>query len=237
MTALVAVTVLSFAVGSASGNRSLEIRGGPAVSAEGSLTFEERPEPGFEIICNITLRRTVGARIPKVAGTLFGKLTGITFDRGGAGTERSPTCRHEAGAIREVHDIIPLIGALQPCTHSEDRGGRLTYDCSRAEARLWKLIYDSIQGTLPRLTGINFHIQRVQFLFRVLDIFGVTHACLYEGNAFGLIVVNAEGTITRGRAVSERTLLPLIEGDFFCPERGTLGGEFRVRPTLTIALL
>jgi len=236
MAAVVALTVLSFAVGSAAANRSIEIRGGPGVSAEGSLTFDE-PGGGFEIICNVTLRRTIGARIPKTAGTLFGKLTGITFDRGGAGTERSPNCRH-GSPIREVHDIIPLIGPERPCTHSEDRRGRLTYDCSRAEARLWKLIYDSFQETLPRISGINFHIQNVQFTLRNLDVFGVTQNCLYEGDAFGLITVNQpEATITRGRAVRERTSLRRVSGGFFCPPTGTLSGEFRVTPTLTIALL
>jgi hypothetical protein len=236
MTALLAVSVLSFAVGSASANRTLEIRGGPAVSAEGSLTFESTAG-GFEIICNVTLRRTVGSRIPKTSGTLFGKLTGITFDRGGAGTERSPNCRHQPLVIREVHDIIPLVGAGRPCTHSEDRRGRLTYDCSAAEARLWKLIYDSFQGTLPRITGINFHIQNVQFTLRVLEGFGAAQDCLYEGNAFGLIAVRTEGTITEGRAVRERTALPKISGPEACPPRGTLSGGFRVTPTLTIALL
>jgi hypothetical protein len=235
MTAVVALGILSFAAGSAAASRSIEIRGGPSVSAEGALTFNStRGE--FDIICNVTLRRTLGSRIPKTTGTLFGKITGITYDRGGAGTERSPNCRH-AGIVREVHDIIPLIGPERPCTHSEDGRGRLTYDCSRAEARLWKLIYDSFQGMLPRIEGINFHIQNVQYPLRNLDAFGVTQDCLYEGNVFALIVVNADGTITRVRVSSVRTALPRISGSFFCPERGTLSGNFSVRPTLTIALL
>jgi hypothetical protein len=235
MTALVVLAVLSFAVGSASANRTLEIRGGPNVSAESTITFGST-RGGFEVICNVTLRRTVGFRIAKTAGTLFGKVTGITFDRGGAGTERSPNCRHE-GTIREVHDIIPLIGPRTPCTHSEDRRGRLTYDCSRAEARLWNLIYDSFQGTLPRITGINFHIQNVQLALRLLDSFGATEECLYEGHLFGLITVNADNTITSERAVMESTGLQRISGGVFCAERITLSAPFRVRPTLTIALL
>jgi hypothetical protein len=235
MTALVVLTVLAFAVGSATANRSLEFRGGPGVSAEGTLTFDSTTGE-FETICNVTLRSTVASRVSKTAGTLFGRVTGISFDRGGAGTERSPNCRH-AGIIREVHDIIPLIGPGRPCTHSEDRRGRLTYDCTGAEARLWKLIYDSFQGTLPRITGFNIHIQNVQHTVRLLDVFGVTQNCLYEGNIFALVTVNAEGTITRARAVRERTALPRISGGAFCPERGTLSGEFSVRPTLTIALL
>jgi hypothetical protein len=235
LTALIAAITCSIAAGGASANRSIEIRGGPEVQAEGLLRFVgTEGDTSREITCDITLRRTVAAVIAKVRGTLFGKLTGIRILRGE--TARSPHCRH-GFFIREVHDITPLTAPRTPCTHREDVPGQLTYDCSGAEARLWKLIYDSFQGTLPRITGINFHIQRVQFRLLLLGPFGETVECLYEGDAFGLITVNAEGTITRAETRRELTRLPQIESTGLCPERGTFEARFTVRPTLTIRLL
>jgi len=236
--ALTATLVLSLAASAASANRSIEVRGGPGVEASARATFMGTElEEGRQIICDITLRRTVTSRIPKTAGTLFGKITGIRIDRGGAGTGRSPNCRH-GNLIREIHDIIPLIGPERPCTHSEDRAGNLTWDCRAAEARLWKLIYDGFQGTLPRIEGINVHIQNIQLRIDLLGPFGETVRCLYEGNVFGLIRIRQpEGTVTRATAVEERTAIPGISIAAPCPARATFRAEYEIRPTLTIALL
>lgn len=134
--------------------------------------------------------------------------------------------------------IGPLIGPERLCTHRELGGGVLLWDCSRARPELWKLIFDGFQGTLPRIEGINFHVQRTQFKLIVLEIFGGTVECLYEGDVYGLIVVRQpESTITSGRAVEGRTRLPRIRGSGLCPTRGTLSGEFTVRPALTIRLI
>jgi hypothetical protein len=235
VTALLAVFVCSLAASSAYANRSIRIAGGPRVQSESLLTFKGEGEGGArEITCDVTLLRTVAEVIPKTSGTLFGKVTGVAIDRGE--TARSPRCRN-GGFIRLTHDIVPLIGPERECLHNrEDGRGRLLWDCSRAEARLWKLIYDSFQGTLPRIEGINFHIQNVQFTIRILGPFGETQDCLYEGNGFGLIVVNADGTITRARAVEPTTRLPRIRGGGLCPARGSFTGSFLVRPTLTITL-
>jgi hypothetical protein len=229
-TALCAVIVCSFAAGTASANRSIEIAGGPQVQAEGRLQFiGTEGESAVEITCDITLLRTVTRLIPKIHGTLFGKLTGILIDRGEV--NRTQRCRH-GSFVREGHDIIPL-----NCTHSETGNGILRWNCSGAPAGLWKLLYLSFQGTLPRITGISFLIQGTQFQLRLLEPFGGTIECLYEGLSFGLITVNAEGTITRARAVRELTGLTRIRGSFLCPARGSFAGEFNVRPTLTIRLV
>jgi hypothetical protein len=233
LTALLAIAVCSLAAGSASASRSIEVRGQvrSEVEAEGRLTFlGTEGERGREITCELILVRTIANVIPKIRGTLFGKVILIIINRGG--TTRSPNCTH-GSSIREVHDILPL-----NCTHSETGTGILIWDCKRAPAGLWKLIYLSFQGTLPSIDGINFHIQGVQFRLLLLEPFGGTQECLYEGNAFGLIEIAREtGVISRARAVRELTGLTRIRGGILCPARGTFSGEFRVRPNLTIRLI
>jgi hypothetical protein len=231
LTALIAVFACSLPAGSASANRSIEVRGGPQVQAHARLRFlGTEGAASTEILCDITLLRTITSRIPKIPGTLFGKVTGILINRGG--TTRCPACGH-GSFIREVHDIVPL-----ECTHSEAGDGILRWNCSRARPELWKLIYLSFQGTLPRITGINFRIRGIKFNLVLLEPFGGTLECLYEGEGHGLIVVNADSTITRARAVRELTSLRRVSGrGFGCPAAGTFEGEFRVLPTLTIVLV
>jgi hypothetical protein len=227
---------LALTMGIASANRSIEVRGAErGISAASRLTFSG-PRGESRAVCDVTLRRTVTRLIPKITGSLFGKVTGIRIDRGE--TTRSPHCTTIEGT-RAVHDIVPLVGPERPCTHSEDGRGILTYDCSRAEAILWKLIYDSFQGTLPRIEGVNIHIQGVQLRDVILGPFGETIECLYEGAVFGLIAIRRETrTATEARAVRERTRLRRISGSAFgCPPEGTFEGSFSVTPTLTIELI
>jgi hypothetical protein len=123
---LTAALGLSLAAGGASANRSIEVRGGErGVSAEGRLRFET-VSGGNAILCDVTLRRTITRLIPKIPGTLFGKVTGIAIDRGE--TTSSPHCGF-ASPLTGVIDIQPLIGPERPCTHSENGRGILTYDC------------------------------------------------------------------------------------------------------------
>jgi hypothetical protein len=243
--ALIALLALALATGAASANRSIEVRGAErGVTASGKLTFNgSELAQSNEITCDITLLRTVTRTIPKISGTLFGKVTGVAIDRGE--TTRSPNCRH-GESIVVVLDIIPLIELptgpsgeiLHPATHRELGRGVLLWDVSGAPAGLWKLIYDSFQGTLPAITGINFHIQGTQFKLRFqVPLFGLIE-CLYHGNAYGLIEIVRE-TITRGRAVLARTRLERVLGSGLCPPDGTFNTAvgLRVSPTLTIRLL
>jgi hypothetical protein len=238
ITTLLALLACSLIASSASANRSIELRGaGGGVQAAGRITlFGEGESRGAEITCDVTLLRTVTGLIPKMRGTLFGKLTGIALDRGE--TTRSPHCRH-GSIIREVHDMVPLLGPERPCPHRELGGGVLLYDCSTAAMGLWKLIYLSFQGTLPRIAGIDISIAATQFLLRLLEPFGGTTECLYEGTVFGLIEIREpEATVTGGRIVEALTRLPLRRSrGIGCPETVTLLGEVNVRPTLTIRLL
>lgn len=228
--ALIAAFACSIAAGSASANRSIEVTGGPNVLASGQLQIiGTEGGASLEITCDVTLHTTIARLVPKISGTLIGKITAISINRGG--TTRSPGCRH-GSFVREVHDILPL-----NCTHRELGGNVLSWDCSGAPAGLWKLIYDSFQGTLPRIEGINGHIQGAQFNEVLLEPFGGTIECLYEGSIFGLIeIVRETGTITRGRAVRERTGLARIRGSGLCPARATFSSAATITPTLTILL-
>jgi hypothetical protein len=230
VTALVAGFVCSFAAGSASANKSIEVRGGPAVKAEGRLIFVGTEEElNREVTCDVTLLRTITGNFPKIGGTQFGKITSILIDRGES--SRSPHCR-TGSAFRLTHDI-----ALLNCSHSEAGAGILRWDCSRAPAGSWNLLYDSFQGTLPRIEGINFHIASSQFRLRLLEPFGGAVECLYEGSAFGLLVVSPIGAITRGRAVRGLTALIRNSGGVLCPARESFEGDILVKPTLTVALV
>jgi hypothetical protein len=226
LAALTAALVLSIAASSAFANRSLEVRGGPNVQSETRFTF--RSESGTIIICDVTLRRTVARVIPKSPGTLFGKVTGIRIDRGE--NVESPHCASNGGAVQNMQPL--------ECVHSEEGRGFLTYDCTRAPARLWKLIYDSFQGTLPRIQGLNVHIQGALIFMTITSNFGFPFECLYEGSLYGLLRVRAaESTIAEATTVTERTSLRGIRAPIPCPPVLTVESTEGIRPILTIRLL
>jgi len=219
----------------AAASRAIEVGGSRSITASGRVKFGEATlESSTELICDITLLRTIGGSIPKTAGTLFGKVTGMAIDRG---ANLSEHCRHGSG-ILGISDIVPLADARRPGTHTELGAGVLLYAVTGGRAELWKLIYDSFQGTLPRIEGVNVHITGIQFKFsRFLTIVGSIE-CLWEGSVFGLISINREtGAVVSARAVLERTSLRKIEGEAFCPEPSRFEGTFAVSPAVTIRLI
>jgi hypothetical protein len=68
----------------------------------------------------------------------------------------------------------------------------------------------------------------------VLEPFGGTAECLYEGTVYGLWLGTNIGS---GELDDTATSLPRIRGGFVCPARGDLEGSLLVRPTLTIRLI
>jgi hypothetical protein len=231
--ALLAVSAGLITSSSANANRSIEVIGGTGVQAEGQLQFiGSEGNPALEVTCDVTLVRVWSAgRLPKIRGTQYGEVSNIRITRGG--TTRSPACRH-GSFLREVHDIVPLTGSGVQAIHRELGGGVLQYNV--LPSLDWELIYDSFQGTLPRITGRNFHIHEVRFRFVLLEPFGATVECLTEGNAFGLIEVTVEGNIRRASAVRALTGLTTT-GWELCPRLWSWSGSFNFRPTLTIRLL
>lgn len=229
LTALTAMLVLAFAVSSATALRSIQVTGGPGVSASSFLRFGEaeaggRLVEGREVECNVTLLRTITERIPKSAGSVIGKTTGVAIDLA--------TCRSGIGRVEDVQALqeervrapVTTIGTVR------------LYDVSRAAGRLWQLIYDTFLGVLPEITGVGFHIEGAQFLFRIGGI-----NCLYVGSAFGLIAIQREtGNVTGAAASLERTALRKT-GEALCllasRANGTFSGNFTVSPALRIRLL
>jgi len=98
----------------------------------------------------------------------------------------------------------------------------------------WHVRYESFEGTLPNITGINLLLEGASFL---ITEFGVS--CLYRGQARGTAVREAGGAITL-RADPNR-LIPKSSGGILCPANGrfagaepvtNLGGTTPIRVTL-----
>jgi hypothetical protein len=98
----------------------------------------------------------------------------------------------------------------------------------------WNIAYNSILGTLPRITGILATIQRVQFL---LEIAG--QRCLFEGDVPFLIIVEAGGALTIGTPLrnNQGLVAGLALTTAECPASGELRGELRVTTSPRITLV
>jgi len=229
---LAATLALSMGASPASANRSIQLSGAErgSVTSAGVVTFGNQPNLETETVtCDVTILKTIASIIPKIVGTLIGKVTGIAIDRG---TPAAPHCRIRG--FERLTDIVPLAGRGTGI-HRELGGGVLLYDVSGGAAEEWKLIYDGFQGILPTIEGINYHIQGVRLRFD-LTFVGEALRCLYEGNWYKLIAITREGTASRLRIVLERTRFRRFESPFPCLEY-TASGELTLRPTLTIRLL
>jgi len=230
--ALIAGTLaLTLGASPASANSSIALRGAErGVASAGVVTFGDQPRLEIETItCDVTILKTMATSIPKVAGTLFGKVTGIAIDRGTAGV---PHCAFRGFEV--LTDIVPLAGR-GPGIHRELGGGVLLYDVSGGAPEEWKLIYDGFQGVLPEIEGINYHIQGVRLRFD-LSFMGTRLRCLYEGNWFKLIAIT-RGTAAILRIILGRSMFRRFESPLLCFETYTSSGELTLRPGLTIRLL
>jgi hypothetical protein len=232
--AIAAIFVLALATTTASALRSLEARGGPNVAASGHLTFfEEGREAGRAWWCDITLLRTVSSVIPKINGTLIGKVTGVAIDYGVNGEH----CGH-GSFFRNLLRIIALknssLTELEPAC-PESGAGKFLCNVTGGEARLWKLIYEGFEGSLPEITGTRVRIERAQFKIDFNDAFGVNRRCLYRGTVGTRVLV--ERKVAR-QDISDRTLIPLFkELTMVCPRNLVFDGALAFTPALTIALL
>ncbi|HYV16403.1 MAG TPA: hypothetical protein VE972_10320 [Conexibacter sp.] len=225
MVALVAAITLSLAASQASALRSIETGGVTRrVTASGRLRFgNENLEASMEILCNVTLLRTIAGAIQKRSGAIFGGLTGVAIDDG------LNHCGH-GSAITNVLAVVALKNdGTRECTEL----GSGVHLC----VVNWNLLYNSILGTLPEITGVNFTVERVKFLIRFNDALGFNDGCLYEGNVPAFARVSA-GSIRTGEIILERRMLTLIrrlEG-FACPNPATLSGTFALEPAINIRL-
>jgi hypothetical protein len=227
--ALVMAFLLTSLTGTATALRSIQIEGAAGeIPVSGLLKFSQ--EGGLElasITCKVTLLRTISTIIPKRTGVLIGRVTGVAIDRG------TPEATHcTLRSIRTLEEVSVL-----PGPHRELGAGVLLYS-TVGPNELWKLIYDSFQGSLPAIEGINFHVVSSQFLLAFTDAIARRFRCLYQGDVYGLIRVEAGGGIRTGEVVLSRTRLgaTTLAGSTECT-RGTLSGTFTVGQNLRIRLL
>jgi hypothetical protein len=232
ITGLMTLLAVALGAGIASASRSIRLEPGGNLTASARLQLGEvegRLPRTTSITCNVTLLKTLERAIPKVPGTSFGKITGLIIDRGDFSR---PHCISE---LNPVEEITPLLRENEPCPHRELGSGVLLFDCSSAPAENWALIYDSFQGTLPRITGLNFHISGVRFRISVSGI-----PCLYGRgeSAYGLAEINAEGRVTNAFPVLERTAFRRAEGSPLCPfPVGSFSGTFTLHQSQRITLI
>jgi hypothetical protein len=145
------------------------------------------------------------------------------------GTIRSATAKRAGQQLGSVTRVDPSGTGRRPCR---------TNVLVAAEVTVlnlpWRVLYNSILGTLPRITGILATIERAQFL---LEIAG--QRCLYVGDVPFLATVEAGGLITRASPLrNTETLqreLPLTTAE--CPGTGELQGELRVTTSPRISLV
>jgi len=226
--ALGVVIILTVAASAASASRVIQVRGAErGVAAAGQITFGgDRLEASGQIVCDVTLLRTLGSAIPKTLGTLFGRVTGVAIDRGARGEH----CR-KGSLFESVTEIVALRERGVAGTHSELGSGILLYVVTGGRAELWGLIYRVFLGSLPEISGILFTIQEAQLL-----ISGPIE-CLYKGGIEALVPI-ARRLITQFTVLLTTTRLARDSGSILCPiMTWSLSGMFLDRPNLTIELL
>jgi len=235
MAAMTVVLALLIQTGTAAALRSIVIRGGERVASAGRLVIGENALGATgRITCNVTLLKTMAAGVIKTAGTVFGKITGIAIDRG------EPTNAHcqKGTAIEGINDIVPLRNTSEPGGHTELGNGILLYNVTNGGVQLWNMVYDSFQGTLPAIDGINYHIEEAQIRLD-LRVLSANIMCLYKGNMGKLITIE-RGTMLRLDIVLATTSLARVSGAMTCPtgplRMSTVAG-MTMEPRPTIRLL
>jgi hypothetical protein len=184
MTALTAALVLSLGVGTATALRSISLERLPTeVVGQGPITFVGG---ATQVICNVTFLKTLSRLIPKINGTLIGKITGVRID--------IPNCRTTAESV----NTIIVLGV--------------------EKEELWRIFYESILGTLPRITGALAQLRNVQVLLGI-RLLGINATCLYAGRVFVLSEIEAGGIIGKLRTLRETQALQ-AGSTFGCPRTG-----------------
>jgi hypothetical protein len=233
--ALTTVFALVLSAASATSNRSIQVTPGGSATASGRLTIIGTSlDTNSSIKCDITLLRTVPTKIPKVAGTQWGRVTGFVIDRGE--TTSSPHC--QIGAFRNLSDLVPLAGPESPGRRIELGGGVLRYDLTASRPELWSVIYDSFQGTLPDLTGLNYHIRGAALQIAARGPFYEQVTCLYSGEIYGLLRVVSR-RLVGSEIVLSRTRMTLGPGGLGCSigATATLSGSLGFGPGQDVLLV
>jgi hypothetical protein len=159
------------------------------------------------IECNVTMTNTISRTIPKIDHILVGKVTRVDVER----TIPSATCRSSFSRLNSI--AIPGLEREET-------------------ARILKGV---ILGTLPRITGILFLVERFQWSFTT----DLTGTCAYESPERGLPIlaaIEARGNISRLR-IEPNASVGLRENGFFCPAALELLGELTPLQTTNVRLI
>jgi hypothetical protein len=184
LTAAVVAALALSLAGNASALRSLSISGSTTLNLNSRLTFAAE---GFEVICNATITKTVSRVIPKIDHVLVGKITRVDTPL----TKPEANCRATGGLTLTNIEVRGL--------EREENG---------------RILKGVILGTLPRITGMLFLIDRWQLSFTTTQI----GRCGYESPERGL--PELAGVEARGNIVNltiEPNRLVRLEGGFLCP--------------------
>src|SRR5262249_19838882 len=130
LTGLVVAVALSLATATASALRLLFFQGSTTVSASGILKWVYS---GNTVECVGTVTRTVSRVIPKIAGTVLGAITRMSFNM-----PPEPSCRASFGELQQ----IIVLEIENPAKY--------------------RLKYQSIFGTLPIITGIRKTVEGIR---------------------------------------------------------------------------
>ncbi|HYV17043.1 MAG TPA: hypothetical protein VE972_13605 [Conexibacter sp.] len=208
--ALTAALALSFGAGAAAALRSLSLTGETMLTLN-SKAFTFRSSFS-EIICEVTMVKTLVRAIPKVEGTTIGAVTEVRFN--------IPSCRIRGTGVERVNSIQVLRVGV---------------------AENWRLFYKSILGTLPRITGAIVNIANSHILLD-LTVFGGNVRCLYDGEIAVLARLDATGRIVSLESIGRERLEKERESNGLCSQRGNLlatgiEGQLREQSRTTITLM
>lgn len=188
----------------ATGSRSLSFApSGETITSTVTFLFQT-----YEIICNMTIARTLPRAISKRSGTSMGRVTRVTISE----------CLYRGRRYPESGLEISMV-ALAPGTR-------------------WSVSYSAFLGTLPTITGVRYDISEALILYIVNEIFGSIRECLYRGTIGMLAdvserrierehILTAFTSLERVRGVEES----------FCHREATLEGTFTVSPPVRIELM
>lgn len=167
---------------------------------------------GTTVECDATVTRTISRSIPKRLGVLLGAITRIVTD------PPDPDCRSSLGRLRTII-ILELENAAK-----------------------YRLFFEGIVGTLPRITEIKASVEGLRIGFEI-ELFGASLRCLYEervraeGRRAEEIKILREGRLT-GVTIGRNLALRTAESSGFCPVEGELVGRFTtLEPIPTIILV
>ncbi|HYV17044.1 MAG TPA: hypothetical protein VE972_13610 [Conexibacter sp.] len=208
--ALVAVLALSFGAGTAAALRSLSLSGETTLTLTSrALTFKSA---FVEVICEVTMVKTLSRTIPKISGILAGAVTDVRI--------AIPRCRVRGLGAEAVNNISVLRVGV---------------------AENWRLFYKSILGTLPRITGAIVNIANSHTLIDV-TVFGGNVRCLYDGEIEGLASLDATGKVVSLVSIGRERLEKERESNGACSQRGSFiatgaEGQLVERSNTTITLI